>query len=135
MIFPIPPNLYCVPAALVAITGAPLDAVVLPALNRAGANPTLLDDPGPTTMRVAEEALSLMSYRVLRPREPLHGSLLTHAREWSSKEHPVLASTRHHALVIWRGKVYDTFVPGGCEAETHPHARKRLTHAAMIVRR
>jgi len=32
MVYPIPPGLFCVPSAIIALTGADLESVVIPAL-------------------------------------------------------------------------------------------------------
>jgi hypothetical protein len=138
MIHPIPPNLYCVPAALCALTGEPLDAVVVPALNRAGGRGSLLNDPGPTGMIAAATALREMGCTVMCYKEPLwkeRHQLATFAKRWRDKAHPVLVSICGHALVLYRGMVYDTKTPSGCDAARHPDARAILTYAAMVVRR
>lgn len=141
MIHPIPPGLYCVPAALCALTGEPLDAVVVPALNRAARHADLSGDPGPMSMRTAEVALREMGCRVMRYKHPMYSRVIvkrqqlrTWASAWRTKLHPILVATGNHALVLHQGVVYDTKVPGGCDAARHPDARQVLTYAAMVVR-
>jgi hypothetical protein len=134
MIYPIPPGLTCVPSAVCALTGAPADAVVVPALNRHDNSNLLLAAPGGLPMAVAEAALKEMGKHVLKwkhldfPRKKLHSWV----SDYTESAYPLLLATNRHALVAYKGLVYDTFSPIGCSAKEHPYANHIITYVSSI---
>jgi hypothetical protein len=132
MIHPIPPGLTCVPAAVAALTGAPLDCVVLPALNRHSRSALLHAAPGGLHMHAAEAALREMGFRVLRLHDPGRHKVSWWARQELS--HPILIATQTHAMVIDHAMVYDTFTPVGCPGDRHPYAKDIVTYVTQVRR-
>lgn len=132
---PIPPGLYCVPSVIVAITGADLMSVVIPALNRAGKEDWLLGPVGGVPTHETVAALESMGWCVRRYRDrDRRAELRTVAR--LSKErwpgHALLACTSDHALAVQDGLVYDTYTPHGALGANHPFARDRVSFLALV---
>ena len=135
---PIPPGIFCVPAIIVGITGADLESVVYPSLNR--------NDPrnhewlhGPvngvhthTILKVLEE----MGWQVRRYRDRARRSQVMTWAKLSKERWPgekILLLTNDHALAVEDGLVYDTFTPYGGHPERHSF-RKDIVILAALVR-
>lgn len=130
-IYPIPPNLYCVPSVIIALTGEDLLSRVMPALNRAQGNNTLLGTVAGVRTSHFEEALQELGYRVARYKKPdLRARLTTWAKRYPQLA--LLVCTRSHALVLHEGRVYDTSTPHGAPAAEHPYAGSIITYAATV---
>ncbi|MDE2426301.1 MAG: hypothetical protein KGO96_10395 [Elusimicrobia bacterium] len=141
-VHPIPPGLFCIPAALCALTGEDLMSVIVPSLNRHGGGQGLVDTVAGTTMHAAVEVLeeigfTVRSYKSSAEAGPLKARISTWARRsqdrWPGRL--LLVATSGHCLVIADGCVYDTHSPMGESGETHPYARARATWAALVTRR
>lgn len=133
---PIPPGLYCVPSAIAAITGAPVEAVIFPALNRAMARrDTLVGTVAGVPARAIEDALAELGYRV---RQYRGDRLRAHVATWaerSADRYPgrvLLLCTRTHCLVVMDGKVYDNHLPHGPLGHLHPYAKTTVVYAALV---
>ena len=137
MIHHIPPNLYCVTACLYALTGEPLDVVLVPVLNRHAGHDSLSGNPGSMSMIAAQYTLLELGYRVFRHKSA--GTKRQQLRTWTHKykgeEHPFLVAVPGHALVMYKGKIYDTKAPGGIPVDIHPDSRRRVDYLAKIVKR
>lgn len=140
-VHPILPGAYCVPSALQALTGADYESVIMPALNRAARNSTLLGPVGPAHMSDAYVALRDMGYAVRRYRSDAPGGALrARLRTWaarSSERYPgraFLVGTCRHALVVADGLVYDTFTPHGGPGAAHPYANDIVVSVALVER-
>ena len=124
MIHPIPPGLWCVPSALVAITGEPFDAVIHPALNRHGRADMLTEMVTASSMSAAIATLQELRYRVLRYKKPdLHAKVSVWAQR-SKERYPgriLFVSVERHCVVICDGRVYDSWTPHGEVGERHPY--------------
>lgn len=136
----ISPGLFCVPAAIQALTGEPLDAVIVPALNRHGGCQHLGDTvAGVSTAITGRTVLSELGYRV-RPYRmngtagPLRAHVATWARRslerWPSR--PLLITTRTHCLVVLDWVVYDNHMPHGVSGDDHPYAKTTVRWAALV---
>ena len=141
MIHPIPPGLFCVPSALAAITGAPVEAVIVPALNRHMKSQGLLDTVPGVHMHVAHAVLEELGYSV-RPYKSgaSAGPLRAHVATWAARSlrwpgRPVLVSTWDHALVIHDGFVHDSWEPRGVLGSEHPFAKTTVVRASLIERK
>ncbi len=140
MIHPIPPGLFCVPAAIVAITGASVQTVVVPAINRhSGYKLGLLDTPAGVRPSVMEAVLQELGCRI-RPykMEAEAGKLRAHVATWAirSKERwpgrSILICTTAHCMAVSSGLVYDNWMPHGAPGDQHPFAKTVVTYAALI---
>lgn len=137
-LYDVPPGPYCVPAALVALTGRDLTSVILPALNRHAGNGTFFDDVGPTnTRRVAVPALQEMGYRVFAHGKIERGderpTLRAVANRYPSRR--MLATVKGHALAILDGRVWDTATPYGAPVEDHPDRDRRVTGLWIVEKK
>lgn len=131
---PIPPGVSCGVACVCTLTGAPLAAVVVPALNRAHREASLLEGPVALSRHAIKAALVELGYRVVPAKPPLpHRTVAGWATRSVNYHHPVLLFTRDHALVVAEGKVHDTFAPIGVRAAAHPYGRALVTDAAQIL--
>lgn len=139
MLHPIPPGLYCVPSAMVALTGADYMSVIFPALNRhAKTDGGILDWVGGVhTSSVAIPALEEMGYHCRRYKKPdLRAKIFTWAnRSMRYPDRPLLVIVPGHALVIENGKVYDTHMPHGVEGKHHPYAHSMVIGCWLIERK
>jgi len=137
MIYPISPGLFCVPAAIQAITGEDLLSVIVPALNRAQENETLLGTVAGVRSSTYIEALQLMGYVVSRYKDrvdqPLRAQLKTWAKRFPSR--PLLVATRGHAMALYEGRVFDTFTPHGAPVTEHPFARDVVVSVLSVRKR
>ena|SRR5579859_1255668 len=132
--YPIPPGLFCVPAAICAITGEDLLSRVMPALNRAQGNRMILGTVAGVRQHDTEAALQELGYRVFRYRKPnVRARLTTWA--WRYPNTPLLVSTRGHMLVLHEGRVFDTQAPHGAPAAEHPYAHAIVFYAAQVQKK
>ncbi len=136
--FHIPVGVYCVPAAICALTGADLESVVLPALNRAQKAGWLLGPVGGVRTKEFEDALGFMGWRVLRHKQPGRRKLFTWAMMSAGqyKNRRLLVATRDHCLALVNGKIYDTFTPFGFEVvaggKRHAYHHDAVTYVAIL---
>jgi hypothetical protein len=139
----IPCGLYCVPAALYAITGADLQSVIVPALNRHmyKKNANLFDTPAGVKRIDYEAVLNELGYHARRYKDgSVSGNLRVHVATWANRSlkwpnNPLLASTNDHCLVIQNGKVWDNHAPLGCDGKEHPFAKTIVVQIAMIQKK
>ena len=131
----ITPGAFCVPSALQALTGADLQSVIYPALNRHAKRWGLLDVCAGEQMESAEGVLSELGYNCRMYRgEQLRAHVATWARR-SAERWPgraLLIATRTHALVVQDGTVYDNHMPLGAPGAQHPFARTTVVWAALV---
>ena len=134
-IYPIPPGLWCVPSAMVAITGADWMSVIQPALNRHAQARGLMDLVTGATRTAAVAALREMGWQVrLYKGEKLRAHVATWAKR-SLEKYPgrtLMVSTTGHMLAIADGRVYDSWTPHGETGEEHPYAKTTVTWAALV---
>ncbi len=134
----VPPGLYCVPSAICALTGADLESVVLPALNRAQKAGWLLGPVDGVRTNEAEKALDDMGWHVRRHKGAGSRKLFTWAVLSGTvyRDKRLLVATRDHMLALVNGKVYDTFTPYGLEAvaggQRHPYHHAIVTYVALL---
>lgn len=139
----IPPGLFCVPAALYAITGADIESVINPALNRFrdGKRATLSSTVAGMSMAGAEAFLAEAGYNVRQYRDgAASGPLRAHVATWAKRSlkwpgRPLLVGTREHCLVIQDGKVHDNWMPFGCEGVEHPFAKTTVTYVGLVQKK
>ena len=137
-IHPIPPGLFCVPAALVALTGADVESVIVPALNRHMGSDDLLGTVSSVWMPVIHSVLEELGFKI-RPyrRDAPAGPLRVHVATWAARslrwpDRPVLASIGGHCLVICNGFVHDNWEPRGVLGPEHPFAKTTVIRASMV---
>ena len=132
--FHIPVGIYCVPAAICALTGACLESVVLPALNRAQEADWLLGPVGGAYIHEAKAALNDMGWNVRRHKDVGKSKLFTWAELSGTRyrNRRLFVSVRGHAMALINGKVYDTLTPYGEEPRNHPHAHSIVNYVAML---
>lgn len=133
----IPPGLYCVPAALYAITGNDIESVIFPALNRAAGSDWQQMPVGAASMASAARALVEMGWNVRPYKHSLIQKLFTWG-EWSRSKYPgriLLLATGDHALVALDGLLHDTLCPHGIPAWQHEDAHCRVIWAAIVEQR
>ena len=137
VIFPIPPGLFCVPSALVALTGADIESVINPALNRAARAETLTGAVGPAQLNHMLAALNELGYDCRRARDTHRHKVATWAQTTLSRAYPrpLLLRVRGHVLVAFRGRVYDSIMPHGPRGVDHPYAGTVVTDAFLIQSR
>jgi hypothetical protein len=137
---PIPPGLYCVPSVLVALTGADIESVIIPGLNRhSGYKHGLFDTVSSATMNSAAKVLEELGYRV-RPYKynAAAGRLNAHIATWARRSterwpgRAIMVTTSDHCLLIHNGIVYDTHSPHGEAGATHPFAKTTVTNAYLV---
>jgi hypothetical protein len=137
----IPPNLFCVPAALFALTGDDIESVITPALNRhalRGQTANILDTVSTSHMSTATAVLEERGYNVRCYRSDApSGALRAHIATWAKRSlkwpgRALLIATATHCLVISDGKVYDNWTPFGVEGAVHPFANTTVTWAALV---
>jgi len=147
-IYPIPDGYFCVPSALIALTGASPDAVIVPAINRHAKARDLLEAPaGVNVERVAEAVLAELGYTVRRyKRDATAGKLSARVSTWASRSlrypgRPVLITTRGdrkspgHCLVVCDGQIYDNHIPAGAAPTEHPFSTAIVSYAALVEKR
>lgn len=133
---PIPPGLWCVPAAIFALTGADPESVIHPAINRHD-NARGLHDlvVGTRVATTGAAVLAELGYRVRRYKgERMRARISTWAAR-SAARYPgraLLVAVRGHALVICDGRVYDTHTPHGASGAAHPFAGAVVVYAALV---
>ena len=134
----IPPGLWCIPAALVAITGQPWDAVIHPALNRHGRADMLTDVVTATYFSTALDVLDELGYRCRRycGTNP-NATVRTWAR-LSLEKYPgrvLFVGVPKHVVVVKDGRVYDSWDPHGSEGSAHPWGTARATQVYLVDKR
>jgi len=134
MVYPIPPGLFCVPSAIIALTGADLESVVIPALNRAQETPYLRGPIAGVSVPCIEAVLRELRCKV---RHYKSGNLRAPLSTWATRslKYPgrtLLVCTVGHALVIADGKIYDTYTPYGEAGDRHPCSHDTVVYAALI---
>ena len=140
-IHPIPPGLFCVPAALVALTGEDITSVIVPALNRHMRSSGLLDTVPGVQMSVARGVLEELGYAMRRYRADAEaGKMKAHVATWAARSlrwpgRPLLATTSDHCLVVCDGFVHDNWEPRGVLGSEHPFARTTVANVEMIERK
>lgn len=134
VLFRIPPGLYCVPTALVAITGKDYESVIWPALNRHGHKPLLNNPVEGATMQAATKTLEELGYTVRKYIDKKEKPLRAQVRTWAKRfpNHTILIATDRHCLVLRDGRVFDTYHPHGPAAKDHTYARSIVTWAALV---
>lgn len=145
VIHPIPNGYFCVPAALAALTGEPLDAVLVPAINRHAAATDLIEAPAGVSTRVVRAVLEELGY-AFRPYRagsagPLRARLATwlaRSTTWPDRSLYVTTVGRgggSHALAVRNGLAYDNHVPLGANRATHPFRTAIVDSVAWVERR
>jgi hypothetical protein len=146
MIHPIPPGYYCVPSALIALTGRDPASVIVPALNRHGAGDgrSLLEAPAGVRMDVARRVLEELGFTVRRYRsDAASGKLSSRVSAWARRSErypgrPLLISTSGrdaHCLVVQDGQIYDNHVPVGAGPGRHPFRNATVDGAFLVEKR
>lgn len=140
MIHPILNGYFCVPSALMALTGAEPASVLIPAINRHDRNASLTDNVGAVGLRAAEAVLAELGYAARRYRKP---DLRARLRTWAERSRrypgrPIMVCTSGsnrtpgHCLVLQDGRVYDNHTPVGCAGADHPFARCLVDYVALV---
>jgi hypothetical protein len=137
LLYAIPPGLYCVPSALVAITGRDYESVIWPALNRHSGKPYLLGPIDGVYMHAAATALEELGYHVRQYKDKKEKPLRAQVRTWAKRfpDHTILLATDKPCLVARGGRVFDTYHPHGPAAEDHTYARTMVTWAALVQKK
>lgn len=133
--YPIPVGLYCVPAAIVAITGADVESVVFPALNRIQKGGWLTGPIEGVDVFEIQTAFESMGWHVRRYKDRARRAQLRTWAKLSKERYPgykLLLCTNDHCLAVEDGLVYDTFTPYGEEGACHAFARDIITFAAVV---
>lgn len=132
----IPPGLWCVPSALAAITGADVESVIHPALNRHGHEDTLTGLVTGVYRHVTLAALEELGW-VARRYKGRAGKVAAlaalSAQRWPG--HTLLVFTTQHALVVRDGRVYDSWAPHGPAGADHPYADEPVNGCYLVQRR
>lgn len=133
----IPPGLWCVPSALAAITGADVESVLHPALNRHGCEPSLTDIVVGVYRHVTLDVLWELGYAARRYKGKRRQHVSTIARmsaeRWAG--HTVLVFTNEHALVVRDGRVFDNHMPHGPTGKDHPYSAAPIEACYLIERK
>jgi hypothetical protein len=133
---PIPPGLWCVPSALVAITGADFASVIHPALNRHARNDTLTGVVTASTMAAARATLVELGYKVRPYKHAKLGTVATWAKR-SVELYPgrvLMLAVPQHVVIIKDGRVYDSWTPHGAPGATHPYTKDRVHNVWLVER-
>lgn len=130
----VPVGIYCVPAAICALTGADLESVVLPALNRAQKANWLLGPVGGVYMDDTYTAIDLMGWVARKHKDVGRHKLFTWAKLSADKyvNKRLLVTVKGHALALINGLIYDTFTPFGCEPDKHACSGEIVRTVAML---
>jgi hypothetical protein len=137
--FPIPPgNLYCVPAAIRALTGADIESVIFPALNRAQRAEWLIGPVAGVANCDARAALAEMGWDARRPKpgaplaKPMQLRTLARLTAELYPGRKFYVTTASHALAVADGRVYDNHVQAGCDGDAHPFAKCRVAQVFLV---
>jgi hypothetical protein len=117
------------------ITGADIESVVHPALNRHGHEPSLTGLVVGASMRAAVATLGELGYTVRRYRGDRRGCQVRTLAKLSAERwpgHTLLVSTIDHALVVRDGRVFDNHHPHGPAGDAHSYARCRVQECWLI---
>lgn len=132
---PIPPGLYCVPSAIVAVTGADVSSVVMPAINRAEGRDDFLTPAAGVYQRHTIQALQLMGYRVSRYKGgDVRARVSTWARR-SVERYPgckLLVFIPEHVVAVCDGRVYDNHAAHGPQGDDHPFANSVAKEVYLV---
>ena len=130
----IPPGLFCVPSALVAITGRDYESVIWPALNRHSHSLTLTGVVGGVHMHNAHKALEELGYAVRKFKETPEKPLRVQVRTWANRypDRIMLLATKTHCLVAHGGRVFDNWHPHGPVGKDHTYSHHIVTWAAWV---
>jgi hypothetical protein len=131
---PVPEHIFCVPGAIVALTGADPESVVYPALNRATRAEDLLEPVGPSHVQTAIKVLEELGYRARPYKKP---DLRVTVAEWAERSlrypgRSLLIRVPRHVLVIQDGRVHDTFAEFGIEGSRHAYAKHTVDYCALV---
>jgi hypothetical protein len=138
---PIPPDLWCVPSALAALTGVDAASVLHPALNRHGPKhsvPWCRSITAPVTGATVAAALATLNELGFTARRYRGPNPHAQIRTWASRaqtHYPgrsLLVFTATHALVVQDGQVYDSWVPYGAQGADHPFSHTRAESAYLV---
>lgn len=148
-VHPIPAGYYCVPSALIALTGADPLSVVVPAIARHSRAQDLLVPPAGVSIPVAEAVLRELGYEPRRYRgDAASGQLSARLFTWAERSQrwpgrALLVTTRGapsrgepgHALVVCDGRIFDNHYPAGTAPRDHPYSGDVVDYAALVERR
>jgi len=132
---PIPPGLYCVPAALCAITGLDMRQVIAPAIRRiepvhGSGNPTLVWLSTLITV-LCEQGYGLRWVETsVQPLWTLTGCFPEDEVLLISIADPPGA----HVAVAQGARIYDSIAPEGMAAHEHPLSLNDVNHVAVVNR-
>lgn len=126
------PELYCVPACIALLTGQPLDAVIIPAINRAKRNSSLFDFVEGVDMRVAEYVLRELGYHCRYYKYLTVQSIATWAAKSYKYNYPLLLATMRHTVIAYNGLIYDNHSPLG--SQNHAYKNYAVTYCALVQR-
>lgn len=133
-IYPIPPGLYCVPSALVALTGEDFESVIFPALNRAQGDTRLTFPVAAVNRDDYLAVLDQLGYVARAARDPQRHKVKTWTKRALNRAYPnpLLLRVPGHVVVLWTGRVYDSLAPHGPLAADHPCADQVATHVWLV---
>jgi hypothetical protein len=133
-IFPIVPGLFCVPSALVALTGADFASVIFPALNRAARADTLTGAVAGAFIRDTLTVLDEMGYDCRRAKAKERRKVMSWAKLSADRNYPypLLLHVRSHVVVAFQGKVFDNHMPHGPIGHDHPFAHSIVMDAYLV---
>lgn len=139
--FPIPPGLYCVPSAIIALTGAEPHSVVFPALNRVQKSPWMHGPVGGVHIHHTKEALGQMGWNVREHKGTGMHEGRARLKTWALRSGGrykglrLLVATTDHMLALYDGKVYDCNTPYGGDGAKHAYANDTVRWAAVIEKK
>lgn len=137
MIYPILNGAYCVPSALMALTGEDLESVIFPALNRHAKAQGLLTTVGGAYLEDAERVLNELGYAVRHAKTLGKHRVATWAKQTLERNYsyPMMLGVRRHVVVAYQGRVYDNHAAHGPAGDKHPYAGAIVTYAVLVVPR
>ncbi len=131
MIHSIDPGYYCGPSVIQAITGADMQSVILPCINRINGMPwqqeEVLEMKGHIIVMVLNE-LGFRTYRYKNHRA------LGDVGSWHDRypDDIMLLMTKEHVVVVHNALCFDNHTPTGKLAISHPFTNIRVTDAYLI---
>ena len=135
-IHPIPPGLWCVPSALVALTGDDWESVIQPALNRHAGADTLTGMVVGSTMQAAIATLQERRYKVLRCKTLGQSRRrLDKVATWAATKYPgesFLVALPEHAAALHNGRIYDSWTPHGAPAAEHAFKNASVSDLYLV---
>lgn len=129
-----PPGMWCVPTALYTLTGADIESVIHPALNRHGHDKSrpLTGLVVGSSINAAIATLMELGYSTRRYKHNAHR--LSTWQQMSTTRYPdrtFLLGVPGHVLVAQNGRIYDTYTPHGASTP-HPYATALVTTAYLV---